>query len=256
MQARDILTLVLPVLVACRENQSSNTIAIKDAGISDAIVYHDVNSLDTVVDHSKIIADDYTKYAVFARRHGMVLQPDRALVIGVRGRTVAGVVHEVRVRRAYDDLLLVLTPDRRVIRLAASTHPWEIEGGEGVPDVDRDGRPDVGILRPGKYIAVQRGSKQNILGARTYQVLKSDRSDKLPGVRNTDHDDVYSPAEHAASEARGDTLTAILFHQGGAGAPKAVGCQVLDADNMRRLIAEVGVQFDYLLVDARLEDVP
>lgn len=216
----------------------------------------EAGELDPVALGDQAITDEYASYAAFAARHGLGPRTNRALVIGVRGRDLAGNMHDTRVRREYDDTLVVLTADRRIVKLAASTHPWETEGGADVPDVDRDGRPDVGMIRPGQYVAVRRDASRDIAGARTYQVTVPSGSDRLPGWRNTDHDDAYSPDERSASEARGDTLTAVLFHQGGDGAPKAVGCQVLDASGIRRLTAEAGARFDYLLVDADDEEVP
>lgn len=200
-------------------------------------------------------AEAYAAYAAFAERHGMKPREGRALVIGIRGRDLARQLHPTRVVRAFDDTLVVLTPDGRVVELAASTHPWETEG-RGAPDVDGDGRPDIGMIRPGKYLAVRRGARRNIGGGPTYHVLTRAGGGSLPGWRNTNQDEVYSPAERAASEARGDALTAVLFHQAAEGGPKAIGCQVLDASGMRRLAEEVGARFDYLLVDANAGAVP
>lgn len=197
----------------------------------------------------------YARYAELAREHGMTPRRDRALVIGVRGRNVRGEPHDVKIAPAYDDTLVVLTPDRRALVLPASTHPWE-RAGPGVPDVDGDGVPDVGMIRPGKYVAVRRDPRRDIAGAPTFHVLTVNGRGKLPGFRNTDQDDTFSAAERRRSEARGDTLTAVLFHRIGPGAPGAVGCQVLDAEGMHRLASAVGERFDYLLVDANEVDVP
>ncbi|MBX3205936.1 MAG: hypothetical protein KF764_12760 [Labilithrix sp.] len=200
------------------------------------------------------VSGSYDDYAAFAARHGSAPRAGQPLVIGIRGRDLAGNVHETRVTQTLDDTLVVLTPDERVVRLAVSTHPWETTGN--VPDVDGDGHGDVGMIRPGKYLAVQREASRDIGGARTYHVLTEGGADRLPGYRNTDHDDAYSADEREASDSRGDYLTAVLFHRGGEGTPPAVGCQVLDADGIRILAREGGARFDYLLVDANEEEIP
>lgn len=195
-------------------------------------------------------------FEAFAAKRGLARRSDRALVIGIRGRAVDGTVHPTRVVRELDDTVIVLTPDARLVRLAASTHPWETNGTSGVPDVDHANGPDVGMIRPGIYVAVRRDESRNIAGARTYAVTTTAGGGAIPGWRNTDHDDRYSAEEVAASEAREDALTDILFHQAGAGAPPAVGCQVFDAAGIRRLSTEVGPRFDYLLVDVNSDPKP
>lgn len=191
----------------------------------------------------------YEKYKELASRHEMKPRSDRALVIGLRGRDIAGKRHPLRIQPAYRDTLVILTPDGRVIELPVSTHPWQKEA-PGIPDIDGDGIADVGMIRPGKYVAIRRDARRNIAGAPTFHILTTNGSGKLPGVRNTDQDDVFSPAEQRASEARGDVLTAVLFHQeGGEGDPRPVGCQILDANAMRKFAEEVGERFDYLLVN-------
>ncbi len=194
--------------------------------------------------------NEYGKVIAWLAQRGVVPRPDRALVVGLRGRDLSGAPHETRIERAHDDTLVVLTPDRRVLRFAASTHPWEVDGGAGVPDVDGDGRPDVGMIRPGRYLAVRRAKHKDIRGVATYRVLLGDEKDGLPAFRNTDRDDRYSPEEQKRSIAEGHAATAILFHASGFGEPRAVGCQVLEPAAMSDLAAAAGERFDYVLVEA------
>ncbi len=199
---------------------------------------------------------DFGAWASLAEGHGVRVRSDRPLVVGVRGRDIDGNVHPTRVTREFDDTLVVLTRDHRVVRLAVSTHPWETHDEEGAPDVDGDGTRDVGMIRPGVYSAERRASSRNIVGQPTFAVTTARGDGRLPGDRNTDHDDVYSAEEHDASTARSDRLTAVLFHRAGGGAPALIGCQGLDVEGMSVLAREGGDRFDYVLVDANAEDLP
>jgi hypothetical protein len=198
---------------------------------------------------------DHQRWIEFAARQNAAPTRDRAIIIGVRGRDLDGNVHDTRVVREYDDTLVIVKHDK-LLKLRVSTHPWET-AGHGVPDANGDGKPDIGMIRPGRYLAVKRPSSRNIAGAPTFHVRASEDSERIPAWRNTNQDDVYGDDERAEGEARGDYQTAILFHQGGAGAPAAIGCQVLDAAGIRTLASEVGARFDYLLVDAhRVDGLP
>lgn len=166
-------------------------------------------------------------------------------VVGVRGEDVAGSRHETRVARVFDDTFAVLLPSHEVITLAGSTHPWFADHTFPV-DADRDGRPDVGMIKPGQYWVSRRGSHY---GAPAYWVRLPDGDDFLPGWRNTDHDDVYGPDELAASDARGDRLNEILFHAAGPGSLAPIGCQVFSPADMNRLADLAGDGFEYLLID-------
>src|SRR5688572_18822860 len=107
-------------------------------------------------DHA--ITEEHSRYVEFAARNGVRPRRDRPLVIGVRGRNVNGNVHPTRIAKVFDDTLIVLTTTREVIRLAASTHPWETTATaeDDVSDVDGDSKPDVGMIRPGIYLATRR----------------------------------------------------------------------------------------------------
>lgn len=202
---------------------------------------------------------DHEAYASIVRARGGAVNPQgRVTVLGIRGLDVSGRIHDARVVREYDDTLVVLRPDGTAFKLAVSTHPWETRAA-GVPDVDGDRTPDVGMIRPGEYAVARREASRNILGKPTF-AIGTQASDRVPGWRDTNHDGVYDERERAQSESRGDTLTGVLFHQGGAGAPAAVGCQVL-ADAEMRAFAELTAgspRFNYVLVDARdlAEELP
>ena len=196
---------------------------------------------------------DYARWAEVASAHG--LQPNRngeATVIGVRGQTLAGVSHPTRSTRAFDDFVVVLKADHTVMKLAMSTHPFETRGVPGVPDVDGDGAGDVGMIAPGRYRAIGRGPSRLVGGRPAYAVGTAAGSGKLPGTRDTNHDGIFSDAEAEASEARGDVVTAVLFHHANGGAPPAVGCQVFADADITALVTAVGgakASFDYVLVD-------
>jgi hypothetical protein len=195
-------------------------------------------------------------FEAFATKRGAAPKSGRALAIGIRGRSTEGKVHDTRVVRELDDTLVILTPEKRIVRLAMSTHPWEMKGVPGVPDVDGDNVADVGMIKPGIYTAVRRDTSRNVAGERSFAVSLPNGNGAIPGFRNTNHDDHYSPEEIQASAARGDTLTDILFHRVDGGAPAAVGCQVFDHPGIKRVIAEVGAGFDYLLVDVNSDTNP
>jgi len=185
----------------------------------------------------------FDDYAAIVEATGATVNPGgQTTVVGLRGPSPMAA-------HVFDDTFAILTPDHRVLELAGSTHPWESSSTQS-PDVDGDGIGDVGMLRPGEYRVVPRASAQNILGIATYHVTLAG-DDRVPGWRDTDHDGVISDDERAASEARGDTLGAILFHAEGPGGPQAIGCQVFAPATQQQLVARIGAKtFDYVLVDS------
>jgi hypothetical protein len=204
-------------------------------------------------------ARSYEVYAAIVESTGATLGT-RPVVLGLRGLSLDGALHDTSAGPRYDDTLVVLRAGQ-VTELNVSTHPW-LMASNHVPDVNRDGAGDVGLVRPGRYSVVARPSSRDIVGQPTFHVTVAG-ADAIPAWRDTDHDGVISDLERTASESRGDLMTAILFHVGGDAAPAAVGCQVQAADSHRRFVAALGgrVAFDYVLVDASdyaavLQDLP
>jgi len=193
-------------------------------------------------------SDAYRIYADLARAEGADPRPGTVTVIGLRGLSVNGETHATTFAKVFDDTLVVLRADGTVDRFAAATHPHFATDESGPPDVDGDGARDVGIIRPGVFDVIPRD--RPIAGQPTWQVTRGGK-DGLPGWRDTNHDGVIDDAERAASEARGDKLTAVLFHQGEGDAPAAIGCQVLPASAMKAFVASVGARskFRYVLVE-------
>lgn len=192
----------------------------------------------------------YQYYANIVRAHGGAVNPGgMPTVLGLRGVRIDGAQHGSASTRTYDEVFVVLTPDGRAIELAGATHPGQ-SSSRASPDVNRDGAGDVGTIRPGTYLARPNGPHAN---NSSWHVVNLNGAEGIAGWRDTNHDGVYSDGERAASEARGDTLTGVLFHQGNASAPSSIGCQTLSPAEFNRLIAALGgagSTFTYTLVNA------
>lgn len=198
----------------------------------------------------------YRAYADLAIEGGLTPEVGTITVLGLRGLATDGTNHPTAFAHAFDDTVVVFAKDgRSVLRFAASTHPFELRGVPGVPDVNGDHVADVGMIRPGVYDVA--GRDRQIAGVASYAVAQRGNG-RLPGWRDVDHDGILTEGERAASEARSDGLTDILFHQGdGPAAPAAVGCQVLPGASIRGFITAIGgpkAKFRYVLVDVTSRD--
>ena len=203
--ARPLLLLPLLLAVGCASPASDG-----DSG----------DSAETAP--AALTSEAYRLYGDLAREGGAAPSPGSVTVLGLRGLSSARTVHATRYAHAFDDMLVVLRADGTVEQFPASTHPFELDGVPGVPDVDGDRVADVGMIRPGVYDVA--GRERTIAGAASFAVtVHGSGAGKLPGWRDTDHDGVLTAAERTASERRSDGLSDGLFHQGEGGAPAAVG---------------------------------
>jgi peptidoglycan hydrolase-like protein with peptidoglycan-binding domain len=203
----------------------------------------------------------FDHYASIVRANGGQVNPNgQPTVLGIRGMSRDGSVHDTGSTRRYDDTMVVLTPDGRVQEFAGATHPGQ-NSSRSSPDVagrnggGRDGQGDVGMIDPGNYQVVTNGYRN---GSPSYRVKTADGSSgRIDGVRDTDHNGVFSDAERRRSAERGDQLTGVLFHPGGSSAPSSIGCQTLSPSEYRRFVDTIGgsrANFNYSLVDAYPRD--
>jgi hypothetical protein len=193
--------------------------------------------------------EKYEFYASIIRRHGGQVNPNGVpTVLGMRAVAPgAGVSSNNR----FDDTFVVLLPSGRVHEFRGATHPAQYASSIS-PDVNRDGRGDVGMIRPGNYMAVPNG---NFKGRPSFHIKTMEGSGRLPGWRDTNQDGVYSPEELRASEARGDGLTEVLFHRGNELSATSIGCQTLSSADYDRFVSVLGganASFSYTLVDANI----
>jgi hypothetical protein len=200
-------------------------------------------------------ASEFQRWAPIMLAAGATPNPNGLVtVLGIRGRSLDGTLHDASARQVYDDTFVVLRPNGLAFALAGSTHPFQTRGVAGVPDVNGDGVRDVGRIRPGQYLAVGRGKDRPVGGLPAYDVVTfGERRGRVPGVRDTNQDGAWDAAEDEASSARADGLTGVLFHHGDRGAPAVVGCQVLSAADMTSFVKAVGgpaARFHYVLVSA------
>ncbi|MCA9794567.1 MAG: peptidoglycan-binding protein [Candidatus Eremiobacteraeota bacterium] len=202
----------------------------------------------------------YQHYANMLSQRGVQVDPDRTYVIGLRGLDPDGNqtadLHNGNSLRGrnqegnrYNDSFVVLRPGGGVEVLRGATYPGQ-NSSTSSPDVTGDGRGDVGMIAPGTYQVVPNG---NHGGAASFHVRSEDGSGRLQGWRDTNHDGNYSDSERAASEARGDTLSAVLFHPGNPNSPRSIGCQTLSPPEYDRFLSAVGggrSSFSYTLIEA------
>lgn len=197
-------------------------------------------------------AQKYEHYRRIIVASGGQMNPSGPTVLGLRGVDPGGRVHETRARGDLQDTFIVLRKDASgspsVREFRGSTYPGQRASTKS-PDVTRDGAGDVGMIAEGHFSVVPNGPFH---GKPSYHIRTTGGSGWLPGVRDTDHDGVHSPAEWAASKARGDRLGEVLFHRtGNSGGVSSIGClNVADLDGFVQAVGGKGASFKFSLVNA------
>lgn len=181
-------------------------------------------------------AEQYAHYQRILGTRGFTLDPSGPTVLALRGMNTDGAAHATTSATRYDDTIVVLKRDAKgnpqVTTLAGSTHPGQttaaIGGSVGVPDVNGDGKADVGMLNAGEYRLVRRTDHN---GAEAWDVRTVANSGAVAGVRDTNQDGQFSDQERAASKAAGHTMTGVMIHQGAANVPQSAGCLNLSSNS-------------------------
>ncbi|MFC1706820.1 peptidoglycan-binding protein [Planctomycetota bacterium] len=206
-----------------------------------------------LADRSGTQEEQFKHYERLVQANGGTIA-DRAgqrTVVGLRGLSPDGEIHGEATRdiREYTDTFVVMWKDRD-----GRAHVEHFEGSTttgqkrtqfgGTPDVNRDGKKDIAHLEPGTYFYRRTRYK----GESAYG-----GAGRVPVSRDTSHDGHISEAERRASERRGDTGGAILFHRGDRSAPRSVGCQTLSPAEFNSFERALGRDrnFSYTLIDPR-----
>jgi hypothetical protein len=209
-------------------------------------------------------AQKFDHYERLCRSLKQSLPAAHPLLIGVRGVELnAHSTHPVISKPAYDDTFVLLNPlgGKRVLEFRGATHPYQKVMGSGV-DANLDGLPDVGTIRPGRYVM----ERQKTDPAHPKLWVKRGVDDPVvPTWRDTDHNGTIGGTEKQASETHqrgqqtrpdmGDFATEVLLHPGFDATQangrrySSIGCQTAALVDVQAVAAFP--KLDYLLLDAR-----
>jgi hypothetical protein len=212
--------------------------------------------------------DDIVHWGFVAGRLGATPELPRPFLIGIRGAAPFDrETHQAVSRPKYDDTFVLLTSDAPPVVFAAATHAYQVDSREA-PDVDHDGRPDVGAIRCGRYLL----RDMRTGGYPIFELTLPDGTKQIPAYRDTDHDGVISDAEvKQAEQARpnparpGDEVgsdgyyaVSVLLHTGFDAPPdsqhrSSIACQTCSLKWLTLLSAAAKPSsglIDYVLVNA------
>lgn len=190
---------------------------------------------------------ELAKEKAWAEARGVTFEPGKVTVVAKRRGA------DARSER-YDDEILVFRADGALERFVATTKPAQMPspGSSVVPDVNGDGRKDLGVARPGIYVA--KGNEWFGLEGyerRAFRVQTKDGNGYLPAWRDTSGDGVFSAKEKQEAETKNYRISGVLIHYGFAPGgttlgkdtyvgPWSVGCQNVPYGDLDRFVAAVG----------------
>ncbi len=180
---------------------------------------------------------------------------ERPLLLALRGVELHGSkTHAVLSQAKYDDAFVLLTRADSTLTVRefnGATHPYQSKtGSTGTPDVNHDGVPDVGTIKPGRYL-LKRQTKP--AGHPSLHLVKLDGKEGIPTWRDTNQDGKVSGPELDAPDSQ--LATEVLLHPGfttkqpSGKLYSSIGCQTARVEDVQAVAEEPLV--DYVLVDAR-----
>lgn len=172
----------------------------------------------------------FEHYASIVRANGGQVNPNgQATVLGIRAQD--------GVTKKFEDKLVVLQPNGRVLELDGSTRPGNTTS-RGVAQI-----------RTGNYQVVPNGPHY---GKPSWHVRTLGGSGNIPAMRDTNRDGRYSAAEKATRS----TATEILFHvpnpKYNDAIPTSIGCVNVKNADLQRFMSAIGgrgASFNFSLVD-------
>ena len=204
-------------------------------------------------------ATEYETEKAWAEARGVVFEAGKTTVVAKRRGSVER-------STKYEDTLVVFRPDGTLVQFVGTTKPAQMPNPSGstVPDVDKDGRKDLGIVRPGVYRAIGDVTFGLPGHERTaFKIVTEEGAGGLPAWRDLSGDGVFSANERTLSEQRAYTISGIYIHYGFAQAgtkvggatyagPWSVGCQNVFYEELDTFVEAVGgasATFRYAIVE-------
>jgi hypothetical protein len=190
-------------------------------------------------------------YGWLAGKLGAAPQLPRPFLIGIRGVVpFSAETHATIAAPKYDDSFVFLTPEAvPPYVFAAASHPYQRDSKLS-PDIDGDGRGDVGCIRPGRFELTLALEKPYPI----FTLTMVGGYDRIPCFRDTNHDGQYSAAEISQQSF----ATAVLLHTGFDAPPdsehrSSIACQTCSAPDLRYMASHArayGRKIDYVLLEA------
>lgn len=197
-------------------------------------------------------------YARLVAGMGGFYRPGEVHVLALRGLELgSNRARTSTVASDFRDTFVVLRPgdDGRpiAIEMRGSTYPGQVGQPGATPDVNGDGIQDVGMILEGAFTSRSNDSAR--LGD-SFWIHMGNGSNRIPSVRDTNQDGIYSPEEYAASRAAGRTSGEILIHRpattpSGRTVVNSIGClNVQDFERFMNLVGGPSAAPNFTLIDA------